>query len=156
MTMKNRCLIPLAGITAAGAAWLCWFFFRQEPEAITSHAAPRPTVQTQDPLTSQPATPAGPWPEFGTPEFKTMALERGKRWLESRGRDSGSLIAAWDITGEEALLLEAAEKFPNDPRVCLSMIQHADNDPEAALPWIERLIAAEPDNPSGHLSLIHI
>lgn len=148
--MKHRPLIVLAVITASGAAWLCWFFFKQEPDAITPHAVTRQTAQTQAPLTSQPAKPAGPWPEFGTPEFKTMALERGRRWLESRGRDSGSLIAAWDITGEEALLLEAAEKFPNDPRVCLSMIQHAGKDAEAALPWIERLIATEPENPSGH------
>ena len=79
-----------------------------------------------------------------------MALERGRKWLESRGRDAASLVAMWDVTGDEALLLEAAEKFPNDPRVCLGMIQHAGKDGKAALPWIERLIAAEPDNPNGH------
>ncbi len=123
---------------------------RRKPEAIKAAAVPRPTARGQGPIITQPAKPAEPWPEFGTPEFKKMALERGNKWLESRGRDAASLVAAWDITGEEALLLEAAEKFPGDPRVCLAMIQHAGYDAEAALPWIERLIASEPDNPGAH------
>ena len=44
----------------------------------------------------------------------------------------------WDLTRDEALLKEAAEKFPNDPLVCLAM---AGGGPSRnALPWIERLV----------------
>ena len=151
--MKRRPLIvlTLTVFAFAGATWLCWIFFQQSPEAATPQAVTRPSAPTQRPITkNQPAEHTDPWPEFGTPEFKKLALERGKKWLESRGRDAASLVAMWDVTGDEALLLEAAEKFPNDPRVCLGMIQHAGKDGTAALPWIERLIAAEPDNPNGH------
>ncbi len=149
--MKRRPLIALTVFAFAGATWLCWIFFKQSPEAATPHAVTRPSAPTQKRITNnQPAEHADPWPEFGTPEFKMMALERGKKWLESRGRDAASLVAMWDVSGDEALLLEAAERFPNDPRVCLGMIQHAGKDGTAALPWIERLIAAEPGNPNGH------
>ena len=94
--------------------------------------------------------PAATWPEFGTPEFNKMVLERGAAWLATRGRDAASLVAAWDITGDTALLDEAAEKFPNDPRVCIAMIARLSAENSDALPWIERFIALEPNNPEGH------
>ncbi len=139
----------MTAAAVTGAVWLCWFLFNQEPEKVTPRVVATANP-AQAPLTSQPVKSVDPWPQFGTPEFKTMALERGKKWLESRGRDAASLVAMWELTGDESLLLEAAERFPNDPRVCLGMIQHAGKDGTAALPWIERLIAAEPDNPNGH------
>jgi tetratricopeptide (TPR) repeat protein len=90
------------------------------------------------------------WPEMRSPAFKRMAGERAQPWLEARGRNATGLIAMWDLTGDEALLKEAAERFPNDPRVCMAMIAMNSGKASAALPWIERLIAAEPKNPHGY------
>lgn len=129
---------------------LGWLIFKPAPPSDAPAASKRAPVAPPVPsLKSPSAKPAEAWPEFGTPEFKAMALQRGEKWLASRGRDAASLVAAWDITGEESLLDEAAEKFPNDPRVCMAMIARLRDSAEAAMPWIERLIAAEPLNPEG-------
>ena len=53
----------------------------------------------------------------------------------------------WDLTGDEALLEEAAQEFPNDPGVCVAMIGHHGGTTAKGLPWIERLLAVEPSNP---------
>src|SRR5687767_11981079 len=106
--MKATTVRWLAVLAATGAAVLCWFLLRTVPDstprAVTKVPASAPHVQGK-PIT---APPADPWPEYGTPEFKRPTLERGRKWLESRGRDAASLIAMWDITGDEALLMEAA------------------------------------------------
>jgi|GEM_PF-2870064 len=149
--MKTTTLRWLAVCAAVAAAVLCWFLLRTDPEPGPGPGAKVPVSAPRmrdKPVVSSP--PPEPWPEFGTPEFKRMALERGRKWLEYRGRDAASLIAAWDITGEESLLMEAAEKFPNDPRVCLAMILHTKDDGQKTMPWIERLIAAEPNNSEGY------
>ena len=89
-----------------------------------------------------------PVPEFGSSGFKDYARERCAKWLATRERDAASLIAMLDLTGDNALLDEAAERFPNDPRVCLAMIARL-NDGGDPMPWVESLIAAEPGNPAG-------
>ena len=93
--------------------------------------------------------PVEKWPAFGTPEFTTAALARGEKWLSARGRDAASLVAAWDLTGEESMLLEAADNFPDDPRVCLAMIHRLQSSDRDASQWIERLAQAEPQNPAA-------
>lgn len=146
MTTNTRIWL---GVSASVAALVfCWYLFHEEP-------APASTTGTRAvaaPLAPPPAVAAASvekWPVRGTAAFKRAALERGQKWLAARGRDAGSLIAMWDVTGDETILNEAAEKFPNDPRVCLAMIRQAENDAAKAMPWIERLIAAEPKNPEG-------
>ncbi len=89
------------------------------------------------------------WPEFGTPEFGQVARERVEAWLASRGRDAAGLVGAWDMTGDEALLMEAADRFPGDPRVCVAMISNLRSSGEDASEWVDRLAAAEPQNPGA-------
>jgi hypothetical protein len=145
--MRKSGRIWIGGTGLAVLGLLCWLIFRTPPPDATPAKKPAPLEAAQPIATKPPDMPTEDWPEFGTPEFKAMAPERIRKWLESRGRDAASLVAAWDITGEESLLTEAAENFPNDPRVCLAMIAWL--TPKDALPWIERLIAAEPQNPEG-------
>jgi hypothetical protein len=138
------------GVTAAVAAAVqCWYLLSMEPDSARRTAGKGPATATRMTGKKFTAPPAEPWPKFGTSEFNRRALERGGKWLTSRGRDAGSLIAMWDLTGDESLLNEMAEKFPDDPRVCIAMIQRAVGDPKQAMPWIERLIAAAPGNPAG-------
>jgi hypothetical protein len=147
--MKTNTLRWLAVSATTGAAVLCWNLFREEG-APASRPLTRPFAATHRVLAKLSApNPASLWPELATPEFKRTILERGQSWLASRGRDAAGLIAMWDLTGDYALLAEAAEKFPDDPRVCMAMIQQAAEEAQKAMPWIERLILAEPTNPEG-------
>lgn len=95
--------------------------------------------------TSPPA--AVKWPAFGDPAFKRMAAGRALPWLDARGRDAAGLVALWDLSGDEALLKEAAEKYPDSPVVCIAMIGKEAANAAKALPWIERLLSLEPMNP---------
>ncbi len=105
--------------------------------------------------------PAAPLPEFGTEAFKNHVAERGAAWLAARNRDAVSLLALWDLGGDEAALREAAEKFPGNPQVCLVMLDFAfrdGGDPEEQQRWTENLMAADPDNPVGwyYQARIHV
>lgn len=143
--MNRRTFAGIVFFCAAGG--LLFWLLRGTDEAHSGrvHAAKTPAAS---PRSDSALKKGDQWPEFGTPEFQRMALERGQKWLDLRGRDAASLVAAWDLTGEASMLDEAAEKFPNDPRVCVAMIIRLGSTVDA-LPWVERLIAAEPGNPAG-------
>jgi hypothetical protein len=142
---------PSAGISvlliAAVAGVVLWLLLRPGSPEETGVRRKVPAVR-EEATNSASAGTKPPVPEFGTEEFNKYALQRIQKWLASRNRDAASLVAAWDITGDEHLLDEAAERFPNDPRVCVAMINRPGAKAEA-LAWVERLIAAEPGNPSG-------
>lgn len=92
-------------------------------------------------------------PAFGSPEFEQTFRERSAAWLEARGRDAGSLVALWDVTGDEALLREAAEKYPDQPVVSAALVQHLlwEEAPAAELQrWIGQFIQNTPGNPLGY------
>jgi len=74
-------------------------------------------------------------------------LARLEQWLADRGRDADGLIALYDLTGNIALLHEAAGNWPYDPHVALAMIRTLRHDPAAALPWIEQALVLEGFNP---------
>lgn len=152
LSHRQRLFTSLVLVCSLAGGLLGWYLLSRD----SAEAPPlRPSASAK--LASPPAgqlksglAPAEAWPEFGTPEFNKMVLERGAAWLATRGRDAASLVAAWDITGEASLLDEAAEKFPHDPRVCIAMIARLSAEKGDSLPWIERLIALEPNNPEGH------
>lgn len=146
--MKPNTLRWMGVSAAVAAAVVCWYLLSTEPDSASRTAGKglaRATHMSGNPSASKPA---GPLPKFGTPEFKRTLFERGQKWLDSRGRDAAGLLAVWNLTGDKAFLDEAADKFPNDPRVCMEMIQRGGSR-KGLLPWIERLIAAQPLNPEG-------
>jgi hypothetical protein len=92
-------------------------------------------------------------PAFDLKEWKHWAERDGATWLASRNRDAASLMAAWDLTGDESLLKEAAERFPDNPLVCQAMLNQlvkTGAGPEEQEGWAEQFIAAVPDNPLGY------
>ena len=109
----------------------------------------------QQPAATAPPAPAitEALPTFGTEAFNQLAKERGAAWLASRNRDAVSLLAMWDLTGDETVLREAAEKFPGNPQVCLAMLgvvfEKEGNEAEKKK-WTNQLISADPENPLGH------
>ena len=143
-TGRRIYLVMVAGVSGVGL----WYLMRSgSADHTPEHKAAVPSAM-EHPVSPSNHKAAQSPPEFGSPEFNKYALDRMQKWLASRDRDAASLVAAWDVTGDENLLDEAAQKFPNDPRVCVAMINRLGAN-EKALPWVERLITREPGNPSG-------
>ncbi len=67
-------------------------------------------------------------------------------FLASRERSGGSLLAAWEESGDNEYLREAAKRFPDDPRVQLAAAMGPFSTAERAA-WIERLKKSDPSNP---------
>ena len=130
---------------------LVWWWNPRPPEPAEARPAAKPVVQ-QPAATVAPA-PTEALPTFGTEAFNQLAKERGAAWLASRNRDAISLLALWDLTGDETVLREAGEKFPGNPQVCLAMLNLVftkGEDPAQQKKWTDRMIAANPDNPLGY------
>jgi hypothetical protein len=53
-------------------------------------------------------------------EGKKLTLEQVAPYLAAKQRNAESLLAAFRLTGDQSLLREAGEKYPNDPRVLLA------------------------------------
>lgn len=145
--MNTKTLRVLADCAVIGAGVLLWHLLRMEADAASRPYKKGPAVASA--VAGKGAVAPLAWRETGTPQFKTMARQRALPWLDARGRDAAGLIALWDLTGDETLLKEAAEKFPDDPQVCMAMIQQAGGNPQQAMPWIESLLATEPADPEG-------
>jgi hypothetical protein len=74
-----------------------------------------------------------------------------EHYVESRGRDALSLIVASFLSGSaDEWLEEAAERFPDDPRVAAAMLIKRGSSPEAS-EWIARLKEHDPGNSLGYL-----
>lgn len=132
---------------------LVWWWTPRPPEPAGAMAVPKPVVQQPAATVAPAPIPTDALPTFGTEAFNQLAKERGAAWLASRNRDAVSLLAMWDLTGDETVLREAAEKFPGNPQVCLAMLSLVftkGDDPAEQKKWTDRMIAANPDNPLGY------
>jgi hypothetical protein len=143
MKPNTRCW--LAAAVAVAEAVVCW--------SLLTMGAGTPRTAKREPASAERISnnPPGGNPEESevAPEQESgrlVLLARMKQWLAARGRDATGLILMWDLTNERSLLDEAREKFPDDVDVCRALV-HFGRGP--AKPWIERLMAAEPDNPEG-------
>lgn len=84
-------------------------------------------------------------------EIGQLTPEQIENYVESRGRDALSLIVASMLSGaEDNWLDEAAERFPDDPRVAAAMLIKRGTSPEAGQ-WIARLKEHDPTNSLGYL-----
>jgi len=146
--------VSAAVLTVAWVAFLLWM----QPDTPPRTARPDPGYPL--PLSKKglaPVPAAALTDSTDGQGDKDGHLARLDQWLETRGRDARALIAVWEITGRRDLLQEAVRRFPNDPAVCLAIIATTpgkffiSNYKEQLLPWIERLMAAEPHNPEGLL-----
>ncbi len=85
-------------------------------------------------------------------ELPRLTLEQVEPFLQKNGRSVESLLGAFDATGERALLREAAERYPDDPRVnfraYFRATDHPASDPAspASRQHLEALAKSAPDN----------
>jgi hypothetical protein len=150
--------LPAAALVAVflfiGSLWCIWWRSQTTVTESTPPAAQpvTPRIAASSPTTVPTPAKVEALPEFGTEAFNKLAKERGAAWLAERNRDAVSLLALWDLTGDETVLREAAEKFPGNPQVCLAMLGLAFSGANQAdqEKWTAALIAADPGNPLGY------
>jgi RNA polymerase sigma factor (sigma-70 family) len=66
-------------------------------------------------------------------------------YLKAHGRDAASLLAAFRVTHDPALLAEAMQKYPNDPHVAFEAALSNDM-PIERRPWLDAFEKSAPDN----------
>jgi RNA polymerase sigma factor (sigma-70 family) len=67
-------------------------------------------------------------------------------YLKTHHRDAASLLAAFRVTHDPALLAEAMQKYPNDPQVDFEAAFKSDATPEDRRQWLNAFENAAPNN----------
>ncbi len=157
-----RCLLVAAG---TGLGW--WLrplvTPTAEPAAANASARPRPPAPPQNARTTTSGAgdeqpPLGPttfdrmWKALTT-DFKPgqptgyehpVTVDQLEPYLKLHGRDAESLVTAWQLTGDDALLAEVREKFPDDVRLLAATWNLGSEDEQAAT--LERWRKVDPEN----------
>lgn len=147
-----RSFLPLFAFLAAVAGGILWY--------LMSSPAAGPRTRNKSVPAQAPAATGGnaatgnlaatiieSYGKNGPPK---LTPEQVAAYVESQQRSATSLLAAWQLTHDDAWLQEAAEKSPDGPQVAVAMLIRHGNGPGAA-EWIGRLKQGEPDNALSYL-----
>lgn len=151
MNTSPRCYFGLTVLCAlAGAAVVFWPAAR--PQVEERRSKPESSRKAVD---VKHTVSAGQTPDFLkrmlNGEIAKLTPDQIEHYVESRGRDALSLIVASMLSESgETWLDEAAERFPDDPRVAAAMLIKHGGSPEAGQ-WIARLKEHDPGNSLGYL-----
>jgi hypothetical protein len=74
-----------------------------------------------------------------------LTLEQVESYLAENHRSAGTLLAAFQGSGDKRWLQEAKEKYPNDPAVAFMAVARSDT-PEERRQWLDTLKRVAPDN----------
>jgi hypothetical protein len=109
---------------------------------VAADPDPQPAVQEATNAFARLMDNEGP-----TPGMSRVQIES---YLEQNRRSAESLLAAFRLTRDRALLQEAAEKYPNDPRVhyagWISAYRDDNSSPEERRQWLEAFKQSAPGN----------
>ncbi len=111
---------------------------------------PRPAVPPMQIATKTPS-PMGEsqatnlYTRFGN-EPPKLTAEQVEVYLKANGRKAASLLAAYRTSGNAALLKEAMQNFPSDPKVAFEAILKGDLTPEQRRQWLNNFEQTAPDN----------
>jgi RNA polymerase sigma factor (sigma-70 family) len=75
-----------------------------------------------------------------------LTREQVEAYLKANGRNAANLLAAFDTSGDPALLKEAMEKYPNDPQVAYEAAMDKDLSPEEQRQWLNTFEKSAPNN----------
>jgi RNA polymerase sigma factor (sigma-70 family) len=77
-------------------------------------------------------------------------------FLKAYGRNAANLIAAFEASGDPALLQEAMQKFPNDPQVDFMAAMDKNLYSDQQRQWLNNFEASAPNNPlANYLSALN-
>jgi hypothetical protein len=155
MTRSPRFYLALSLLCASALAAFFFWPSTDGPKQVRIAVPESAEKPAAGPSIVKRAVSAGQPPEFlqrmldGA--FPKLTSEQIERYVESRGRDALSLIAA-AMLGQDSdeWLDEAAERFPDDPGVAAAMLLYRGGKAEAS-EWIGRLKENDPGNSLGYL-----
>jgi RNA polymerase sigma factor (sigma-70 family) len=75
-----------------------------------------------------------------------LTADQVEAYLKANGRKASSLLAAYRTSGDQALLKEAMEKYPNDPQVAFEAALDKNLSPEEQRQWLNTFEKSSPDN----------
>jgi tetratricopeptide (TPR) repeat protein len=75
-----------------------------------------------------------------------LTHEQFEAYLKANGRNAANLLAAFDASGDPALLQEAMEKYPNDPQVDFRAALDKNLSPEQQRQWLNAFEQSAPNN----------
>jgi hypothetical protein len=108
--------------------------------------APHMQVTGQPPGVSPETLPStNLWARFKEPS--KLTADQVETYLKAYGRQAPNLLAAYRTSGDVALLQEAMEKYPNDPKVAFEAVFGKDLSPEQRHQWLTAFEQSAPDNP---------
>jgi hypothetical protein len=160
--MTQRLRISAALLTSLVVAWWVGHWAASSTNAkptatrrTAQHPAALPAPNISASSTRQPEAPPEPTASTNpllepllTDGKTQLSLDQVQAYLSQNKRDAESLITASRLTGDLSLLREAAQRFPNDPRVQLDLAMRSDiaTERQAA---ITALATTDPDNALG-------
>ena len=122
-----------------------------EPASAPHETRTRPRAQDETPATS----PSGPtkneivssnlFARIANGETPRVSREQLEPYLARNRRSVEALLGAFRASGDDALLAEAKEKFPGDPRLQFAAAFKSDAL-EERLQWLEKFKQSDPDN----------
>lgn len=119
--------------------------------SVQRERAGRALAQENDPLpprsestTNKPAA-TNLWARFADGDIPKLTREQVEPFLAKNHRSVEALLGALRACGDDELLKEAKEKFPNDPRVQFAAAFKS-SSPGEQREWLEKFKASAPDN----------
>lgn len=149
MNSRNKLYLTVAAILLLLLALLLWPSERKPVRSAGSEERARPV--------NRPPRIASPPAPRRSKDFRSLAKLAAKdelpkltrqeidHYLEAQHRNAGSLLAAYRLSGDDAFLHEAMEKFRNNPQVLLASLQLF-SDPATRLEILDSLKRADPEN----------
>ena len=109
---------------------------------------------------AQAAANAGPAPGAGSTSTNLRArlvadplkvtAKQLEAYLSKHHRDAASLLAAFRVSHDPALLAEAMQKYPTDPKVDFEAAFNTNTTPEEHRQWLTAFEKSAPDNPMAN------
>lgn len=150
MNATKIALLILAILLAFALIWWCRSDDRASEDASrvqTISNGSSALSSSSNPPTKEPAvTLLKQMMEGRIPE---LSAEQLKAFVEKQNHSAGSLLAAWLIGQNSVWLDEAAQRYPDDPRVALAKLSTMNEMKGDAREWIERLKKNDPTNGLG-------
>jgi len=149
-------LLVLVGVTIYHHSQRSVPVAASEPsEQVSAPSSPEPRLPVAPPP-AEPASESGPTTNLLgrviNDGLSQPSAEQLEAYLQKHHRSAESLLAAFHVTGDPALLREAMEKHPDDPRVALAAYYRAEpydsKTPASAerRQWLEVFAKSAPEN----------
>jgi hypothetical protein len=112
------------------------------PQQFIAAPAPPPTETVSNEL--RPSALIPKLLKDGRPP--SLTHEQIETYLAANGRNAASLMAAFQVSDDPALLAEAMQKYPNDPQVDFRAAMDASLPSEQRRQWLNAFEQSAPDN----------